>query len=66
MRVWLNALSMESPQLSEVSPENVKESVKISLDFYPLCESSVDDSAFSWELTRFVQLFSWTKALSLG
>jgi RAB6A-GEF complex partner protein 1 len=38
MRVWLNALSMESP--SDVSPENVKESVKISLDFYPLCESS--------------------------
>ena len=38
MRVWLNALSMESPP--DVSPENVKESVKISLDFYPLCESS--------------------------
>jgi len=38
MRVWLNALSMES--LPDVSPENVKESVKISLDFYPLCESS--------------------------
>ena len=37
MRVWLNALSMESPP--DVSPENVKESVKISLDFYPLCES---------------------------
>ncbi|KAF8807681.1 RIC1-domain-containing protein [Phlegmacium glaucopus] len=36
MRVWLNALSMESPQLSDASPENVKESVKISLDFYPL------------------------------
>lgn len=38
MRVWLNALSMESPP--DVSPENVKESVKISLDFYPLCEFS--------------------------
>ena len=38
MRVWLNALSMESPP--DVSPENVKESVKISLDFYPLCEPS--------------------------
>ena len=43
MRVWLNALSMESPQLSDVSPGNVKESVKISLDFYPLCESSIDN-----------------------
>ena len=41
MRVWLNALSMDSPQLSDASPENVKESVKIPLDFYPLCESSL-------------------------
>ena len=32
MRVWLNALSMEGEDAS-----NVKESVNIELDFYPLC-----------------------------
>ncbi|KAF9478024.1 RIC1-domain-containing protein [Pholiota conissans] len=37
MRVWLNALSIESPQNNSISPvTDVKESVKIPLDFYPL------------------------------
>ncbi|KAF8167806.1 RIC1-domain-containing protein [Crassisporium funariophilum] len=36
MRVWLNALSLESPQFRDSPLENVKESVKIPLDFYPL------------------------------
>lgn len=61
MRVWLNALSMDSPQLSDTSsPENVKESVKIPLDFYPLCESSYYWT-FSRDLTKFLKLSSWTK-----
>lgn len=39
IRVWLNALSIESSvtPADEASP-NVKESVNIPLDFYPLCE----------------------------
>ncbi|KAG6891075.1 hypothetical protein C0995_014164 [Termitomyces sp. Mi166 len=40
IRVWLNALTIEAPQQREKDgdePENVKESVYISLDFYPLC-----------------------------
>lgn len=37
MRVWLNALSIEAPQLDEPSnAREVKESVNIPLDFYPL------------------------------
>jgi RAB6A-GEF complex partner protein 1 len=40
LRVWLNALAIEAPLLDDSSgpPENVKESVNIPLDFYPLCE----------------------------
>lgn len=42
IRVWLNALAIEMPQLrdrkDDNEPENVKESVNIPLDFYPLCE----------------------------
>lgn len=39
MRVWLNALAIESsPQLADAEREDVKESVNIPLDFYPLCE----------------------------
>ncbi|KAF9458722.1 RIC1-domain-containing protein [Collybia nuda] len=39
IRVWLNALAIESPQPSDTYidvPGNVKESVNIPLDFYPL------------------------------
>lgn len=41
IRVWLNALAIEAPQLrdkEDSEPENVKESVNIPLEFYPLCE----------------------------
>ncbi|KAH9486681.1 Guanine nucleotide exchange factor subunit Rich [Psilocybe cubensis] len=36
MRVWLNALSIESPPVDDPDVKDVKESVKIPLDFYPL------------------------------
>ena len=36
MRVWLNALAIEAPKTSN-SIKDVKESVNIPLDFYPLC-----------------------------
>ncbi|KAK0465224.1 RIC1-domain-containing protein [Desarmillaria tabescens] len=39
MRVWLNALAIEAPphdSPSDLLPKNVKESVNIPLDFYPL------------------------------
>ncbi|KAI0803143.1 RIC1-domain-containing protein [Irpex lacteus] len=37
IRVWLNALAIESPDRSvQVQPDHVKESVSIRLDFYPL------------------------------
>lgn len=39
MRVWLNALAIEAPPSNDREkgePENVKESVNIPLDFYPL------------------------------
>lgn len=40
MRVWLNALAIESlPQIEDTEREDIKESVNIPLDFYPLCES---------------------------
>lgn len=40
MRVWLNALTIESsPQIEAAEREDVKESVNIPLDFYPLCKS---------------------------
>ena len=39
IRVWLNALAIESSaQADEGEIEDVKESVNIPLDFYPLCE----------------------------
>ena len=38
MRVWLNALAIESSsQLEDTERQDVKESVNIPLDFYPLC-----------------------------
>jgi hypothetical protein len=38
IRVWLNALAIESPSSSDEAPQSVKESVNIPLDFYPLCK----------------------------
>lgn len=39
--MWLNALSIESPQSQPTNVVvDVKESVRIPLDFYPLCEIS--------------------------
>lgn len=42
IRVWLNALAMESSPSSsptvEDNPQSVKESVGVPLDFYPLCK----------------------------
>lgn len=43
MRVWLNALTIEPPQGdvvkdNEVQQQDIKESVNIPLDFYPLCK----------------------------
>ena len=42
IRVWLNALAIEIPSTgAEVQkPKNIKESVNIPLDFYPLCAIS--------------------------
>lgn len=37
IRVWLNALNLESPSVSGREAEDVEASVNISLDFYPLC-----------------------------
>lgn len=47
IRVWLNALAIESPSSPDEGPQSVKESVNIPLDFYPLCKflrlvSSID------------------------
>jgi len=43
LRVWLNALALESPsqQRANGNSVDVQESVKIPLDFYPLCEYDV-------------------------
>lgn len=39
IRVWLNALSIESSPQPDVGEfKDVEENVKIALDFYPLCE----------------------------
>lgn len=38
IRVWLNALAIESPSSPDEAPQSVKESVTIPLDFYPLCK----------------------------
>jgi hypothetical protein len=40
IRVWLNALSLESHEARHKSAEDVKENVRIPLDFYPLCKES--------------------------
>ncbi len=40
MRVWLNALAIEAPTSEEPAQtrKDVKESVNIPLEFYPLCQ----------------------------
>lgn len=38
IRVWLNALNLETTIDVDDPPENVQESVNIPLDFYPLCK----------------------------
>ena len=40
IRVWLNALSLESHEARHKSAKDVKENVRIPLDFYPLCKES--------------------------
>ena len=46
IRLWLNVLNIEAPVDSAavvspgVSQENVKESLNIPLEFYPICKSS--------------------------
>jgi hypothetical protein len=41
LRVWLNALSIEAAPSDDPSHTNIKESVNIPLDFYPLCELAI-------------------------
>ena len=38
IRVWLNALAIESASSGDERPQSVKESVSVPLHFYPLCE----------------------------
>lgn len=63
MRIWLNALAIEKHSSQDANELNVKESVNIPLDFYPLCMSSFTCDAIS--LTVFRKLCSWTRASSL-
>jgi hypothetical protein len=42
MRVWLNALTIEASHSTSDIHENIKESVNIPLDFYPLCKFLFD------------------------
>ena len=51
IRVWLNALAIESQPVDHKEENTVKESVNIRLDFYPLCKSRItvyDDIPLSW------------------
>ena len=65
IRVWLNALAIESaPQNDSDEIEDVKESVNIPLDFYPLCKCALSFSRH--KLLNGVQRFSWTRALLSG
>jgi hypothetical protein len=41
IRVWLNALSLEPHETRDTSVEDVKENVRIPLDFYPLCRELI-------------------------
>lgn len=40
MRIWLDALTIEATRVDEIRDvyENVRESICLKLDFYPLCE----------------------------
>jgi len=62
MRVWLNALTIESPS-SVNGPQCVKESVNIPLDFYPLCACS-QSTTTRFNLNFYPQPYSWTRELS--
>lgn len=42
LRVWLDALNIDMPQTEERT--TVPESVSMTLDFYPLCKFSKDQS----------------------
>ncbi|KAF8139997.1 RIC1-domain-containing protein [Boletus edulis] len=42
IRVWLNALAIESPSSLSEAPQSVKESVNIPLDFYPLSSTRMN------------------------
>lgn len=49
MRVWLNALTIEASHSTHSTSdihENIKESVNIPLDFYPLCKLLFDLSMY--------------------
>lgn len=62
IRVWLNALSLD--EVRHKCAEDVKENVRIPLDFYPLCKERT--SVLSHPLLIYgVQPCLWTKALSL-
>lgn len=52
MRVWLNALTIESHQDLAAEVQDVKESVRIQLDFYPLCQWSFFSFAFGTYFLR--------------
>jgi len=46
IRVWLNALSLEPHDNEDASIKDVKENVRIPLDFYPLCRKATSFMAF--------------------
>lgn len=48
IRVWLNALAIEAPRSDENEPQDVKESVNIPLDFYPLCKHNSLTISFAY------------------
>jgi hypothetical protein len=62
MRVWLDALTIEATRvdLDLDTYENVKESINLRLDFYPLCEFLSTNLRI---LTA--KPFSWTRESSL-
>lgn len=48
IRVWLNALNLESSSVAEEDAESVEASVNIPLDFYPLCKSGRNCAGFAF------------------
>lgn len=59
MRVWLNALAIESSPSMD-GPHRVKESVNIPLDFYPLCAYS------QASITRLISTFTFSCTYGQG